>query len=269
VAGVLHGYPAHHAGILVGDRLVAVNGAPYHPIRSFAGQAGRRLTLTVERRPGETVELRVIPELIDGRNMFENAMRASIQVIEQDGHRLGYLRAWSYAGRRYQDIVTGALINGALKDTDAFILDIRGGWGGADPAYLNFFSNRTTAATAVMRDGTSTTFASSWSKPVVLLADDGSRSGKELLAHGFRALDKGPVIGERTAGAVLSGQINALTDGSVLYLAIADVRVDGQRLEGVGVAPDIEVPFDIPYAAGADPQLTRAIAEAINLLGSE
>ena len=107
---------------------------------------------------------------------------------------------------------------------------------------------------------------------MVLLADDGSRSGKELLAHGFRTLGKGPVIGERTAGAVLSGQINALTDGSVLYLAVADVLVDGQRLEGVGVAPDIEVSFDTPYAAGADPQLTRAIAEAIKLsrlLGSE
>jgi len=36
-------------------------------------------------------------------------------------------------------------------------------------------------------------------------------------------------------------------------------RVDGERLEGRGVAPDIEVPFDFRYADGADPQLDRAL----------
>jgi len=31
------------------------------------------------------------------------------------------------------------------------------------------------------------------------------------------------------------------------------------RLEGVGVRPTIEVPFDPVYAAGRDPQLDRAV----------
>jgi carboxyl-terminal processing protease len=35
--------------------------------------------------------------------------------------------------------------------------------------------------------------------------------------------------------------------------------VDGKRLEGVGVEPTIEVKFDSRYAAGADPQLDRAV----------
>jgi carboxyl-terminal processing protease len=42
-------------------------------------------------------------------------------------------------------------------------------------------------------------------------------------------------------------------------LAVEDVLVDGQRLEGVGVTPTIEVPFDSRYAAGGDPQLDRAV----------
>ena len=37
------------------------------------------------------------------------------------------------------------------------------------------------------------------------------------------------------------------------------MTVDGQRLEGVGVTPTIEVPFDPVYAAGRDPQLERAV----------
>ena len=45
--------------------------------------------------------------------------------------------AWSYAGQKYQDILTHVLTNGRLKERDALVLDLRGGWGGASPSYLN------------------------------------------------------------------------------------------------------------------------------------
>jgi carboxyl-terminal processing protease len=45
----------------------------------------------------------------------------------------------------------------------------------------------------------------------------------------------------------------------VLYLASAAVTVDGDVLEGKGVAPDVAVPFDLRYAAGRDPQLEAAL----------
>lgn len=41
--------------------------------------------------------------------------------------------------------------------------------------------------------------------------------------------------------------------------AVMDVLVDGERIEGVGVTPDVEVEFSIPYANGADPPLEKAI----------
>ena len=34
-----------------------------------------------------------------------------------------------------------------------------------------------------------------------------------------------------------------MDNGDLLLLAVADVTVDGQRLEGVGVRPTIEVPW--------------------------
>jgi len=46
-----------------------------------------------------------------------------------------------------------------------------------------------------------------------------------------------------------------------VLLAINDVRLDGKRFEGVGVTPDIEVPFDVRYADGADPQFDRTVME--------
>ncbi len=42
--------------------------------------------------------------------------------------------------------------------------------------------------------------------------------------------------------------------------------IDGKRLEGVGVEPDIVVPFDIRFAAGKDIQLERAKDEIVRLI---
>lgn len=95
-----------------------------------------------------------------------------------------------------------------------------------------------------------------------MLVNEGSRSGKEILAYGFRKYGIGPVVGATTAGAVLQGNLYPIGSESVLYLAIADILIDGQRLEGIGVEPDIAVPFDLPYAQGADPQRNRAVAIA-------
>ncbi|MBC7830504.1 MAG: peptidase S41, partial [Hyphomicrobium sp.] len=61
-------------------------------------------------------------------------------------------------------------------------------------------------------------------------------------------------------GALLAGTAFLLSDGGLLIMAVEDAAVDGERVEGTGVAPSIEVPFDVRYAAGKDPQLDKAIA---------
>ncbi len=265
VTGVFDGHPADKAGILLGDRIVSVEGEPYHPIRSFAGRQGTQVRLSVERRPGEVLDLVVTPAMLNGITLFREAMTESARIIERDGAKVGYIHAWSYAGKAYQEILRNAVLFGELKEADALVLDVRGGWGGASPDYLGLFAKRGIEVTGIRRDGSSFSFGSGWTKPVVLLVDKGTTSGKELLAHGVRALGIGPVVGERTAGAVLAGRFNVLSDGSLLYLAVNDVRVDGVRLEGRGVAPDVEVPFDPAYAAGRDPQLEKAVEVATGL----
>jgi carboxyl-terminal processing protease len=92
-----------------------------------------------------------------------------------------------------------------------------------------------------------------------MLINGGTRSGKEILAYGFKKYALGEVIGTPTAKAVLAATAFLMSDGSLLLLAVSDVRVDGERLEGAGVTPTIDVPFDPTYAAGKDPQLDRAV----------
>jgi carboxyl-terminal processing protease len=47
--------------------------------------------------------------------------------------------------------------------------------------------------------------------------------------------------------------------GNLLYLAVTGLEVDGEILEGPGVAPDIEVARPIPYSGGADPVIEAAV----------
>ena len=270
VSGVLEGSPAAEAGLLVGDRLLSADDQPFHPINSFLGKAGQSVELLVQRSPDDQVELTVTPQMLDGTEMFLDAMRASVQVIEQGDKQIGYVHIWSYAGEQVHNQLKHELFSGQLKDVDSFVLDLRDGWGGASATYLNLYNPNNLSFTATMRDQTSFTSNSAWSKPVVMLVNEGSRSGKELLAYGFRKHGIGPVVGSKTAGAVVGGRPYVMDDGSLLYLAVVDVHVDdNQRIEGVGVEPDIEVPFVVEYAQGADPQKERAIEVALEAMNQQ
>jgi carboxyl-terminal processing protease len=103
------------------------------------------------------------------------------------------------------------------------------------------------------------TYDSKWKKPVVMIINEGSRSSKEIIAYGFQQYKIGTVIGTKTAGAVVAGRPYIMQDGTLLYVAVANVFTNGTRLEGKGVTPDITVTNNLEYAQGADPQKDKAI----------
>ena len=139
------------------------------------------------------------------------------------------------------------------------MLDLRDGWGGANPNYLWPFVAPPLTITSIARDGKRTEYQTAWTMPVCLLVNEGSKSGKEVFARYFRKARRGKIVGSRTAGAVIAGRPFVMADGSLLYLAVSDGLLDGERPEGHGVAPDVEVPFALEYAAGADPQKEQAL----------
>ena len=260
ISGVLDGLPASTAGLVVGDELLAADAAPFHPIKSFASKAGQEVTLTIRRRAdGSPQNVVVVPEQIKPNEAFLKAMEESSRIIDADGMKIGYIHVWSYAGAQYQQLLERELSAGKLKDADALVWDLRDGWGGAEAEYLHLFTGRAPITTLINRDGRKSVANVTWRKPVTMLVNGGTRSGKEILAYGFKEYGVGEVIGSRTAGSVLAGRAYLLSDGSLLLLAVADVLVDDRRLEGVGVMPTIPVPFPLAYAQGQDPQLDRAV----------
>ncbi|MCI5139218.1 MAG: hypothetical protein D3922_12565 [Candidatus Electrothrix sp. AR1] len=148
-----------------------------------------------------------------------------------------------------------------MSKCDALVLDLRDGWGGADLNYLNLFRAPLAETSFRNRDGSTGTYNGVWGKPVALLVNERSTSGKELFTYGFKKLRLGPIIGTKTAGAVLAGRIFLLSIGDALYLAVRDVRIDGIRIEGKGVTPDIIVDRLPLHSLDKDSQLQRAIEE--------
>ena len=75
---------------------------------------------------------------------------------------------------------------------------------------------------------------------VFLLVDRRSGSASEPLAHHLRVTGRATLIGERTAGAMLSAPPHSIGDGWMLVLPEADYyAADGTRLEGNGVPPHV------------------------------
>ena len=69
------------------------------------------------------------------------------------------------------------------------------------------------------------------------------------------------VVGRRTAGAVIVAREYPLPDGGRLQVATEDYRgLDGKRLEGNGVKPDVEVELKLAdVRAGRDRDLDAAL----------
>ncbi|MCP1845185.1 carboxyl-terminal processing protease [Bradyrhizobium sp. USDA 4524] len=258
ITGVIEGTPAQQAGLFAGDVMVFADGAPFEPVQSFRGKVGKEVVLGL-RRAGAFMQLSVTPVEIEPNKMFLDGLKASARIIPANGRRIGYVHVWCYAGSAYQRTLEHLLSQSPLNDADALIWDLRDGWGGAIPGYLDLFNTRAPTMRVTDRNGASELGNVKWRKPVAMLVNGGTRSGKEILAYGFKKYRLGEVIGSRTEGAVLAATA-FLIDRGLLLLAVADVQVDGERLEGVGVAPTIEIQADPASMGLGDPQLNRAIA---------
>ena len=267
VTDVYDGGPADKAGVMAGDEILWVDGKPFDAAATFRGRTAASSILTVRRTShADPITVTVPVARLEPSESLVEATAASAEVIERDGHRIGYLRIWAYTERDMKATIEAA-IAGPLAEADALVLDLRGRWGGAPADAADTFIGGAPDMTLVFRDGKQEIAHARWRKPMVAIIDEGTRSGMEIFAYGLKAHGV-PLVGMPTAGNVVAGRGYALPDDSLLIIAVADVTVDGARLEGNPVTPDVVVPFDVRYAAGRDPQREAAIETLVgNLAG--
>ena len=141
VSSVYDGLPAAEAGVRVGDRLIDVDGIPFHPVRSFAA-SGRptgalERSARTQRRDAATCRYDLV--FWPARRCFTMRSAAVHRSLFAALHKIGYVHVWSYAGQKYQDELAAILRSEEWNDVDALILDLRDGYGGASPEFLSLF----------------------------------------------------------------------------------------------------------------------------------
>jgi carboxyl-terminal processing protease len=225
---VLDGSPADKAGLLVGDRIKRVDGRPYEGYLNFFSRAGQELKLLIDRPGDGEKEFLLTPERKDLYTSYVDATRASKKIIKQGNHTIGYVHLWTGGGAAAEAV--NEILTGELKDVDGLIYDLRDGYGGASFTDLDlFFRPRAGFPDCIskQRDGKVTKERQYFDKPMVVLINSGSRSGKELLAYGFKNTGRAKLVGENTAGAVVAGRLFPIDGKCALYLAVCDIELEG------------------------------------------
>jgi carboxyl-terminal processing protease len=246
--------PAAKAGIAAGDEIVSIEsqeplasarvldsahdpGLPGPKAFALLVQKDERIPVVIRHeRGGATREVVLEPF----ETCLLDAARSSVKVIDVKGHKLSRIHLPHFQTPKIARLLEESL-DGPLAKGEALVLDVRGRGGYANvvnEVLANFKGERPR-----------------WKKPVIVLIDGGTRSAKEVFAWSFRRQGLGRLVGERTAGAVIGCGFEKLFDGSVLMLPIMDVQkmTGGEKLEGVGVEPDVTVdPGPLPYREGRD-----------------
>jgi tricorn protease len=260
--------------IAEGDAVLAINGQRVTPERGPAellvSQANNEVQLTIESAAsGET---RVVTVKALGSEMparyREWVDQNSRYVHEQSQERVGYIHIPDMGNRGFAEFHRSYL---AEYDYPALLIDVRHNGGGMVSSLLLEKLARRRIGYDFHRWGQPIPYPEESPRgPMVALTDEHSGSDGDIFSHSFKLMKLGPLIGKRTWGGVIGiHPRHQLVDGTMttqpeMAFWFKDV---GWNVENYGTDPDIEVditPQD--YVNGVDPQLDRAIAEALRMI---
>lgn len=96
--------------------------------------------------------------------------------------------------------------------------------------------------------------------PLVVLTNGYSASASEILAGAVKDYNIGKLVGTTTFGKGIVQKVIHLSDGSAIKLTVSSYFTpNGNNIHGIGIEPDVEVPFDADlYQDGTDNQLEKA-----------
>ncbi len=101
-------------------------------------------------------------------------------------------------------------------------------------------------------------------RSLALLVSSATESAAEIASYFLQQQKRALIVGARTNGAVLFGELFSLPDGGSFRIPVADfVQADGVRLEHVGVRPDLEL------SASTVSSDTEIVKLAVDLLRSK
>lgn len=266
VVGVFDKSPAKKKGIRPEDVITEVDG------RSIAGDPSDVATAKIKGREGTFVKLTVKTPGKTARQVRVRRERIRVPAVASKlrragGRKFGVLRLASFTSGAHGELVR-EIQKQERRGAQGFVLDMRGNGGGLlDEAVLissAFVPDGTIVTTKGRRRAKrvfEATGETATRRPVAVLVDRGTASASEIVTAALHERLKSPVVGRRTFGKGVFGQIFDLSNGGALDLVVGNYYTPtGRNLNGKGIRPDIRAVDDVDTPV--DEALDRALRAA-------
>jgi len=244
VGSVQPGTPAEAAGILAGDRVVAVRGrdagGDLAGVASLLrGPAGTTVEVVIER-DGEERPVRIVRGEVASDDVVVSRLKSGVVVVRVSEFTRG----------------VGAAVRKAVDDAslereapEGVVLDLRGNPGG-------LLTEAVEVASAFLEGGTVVSYEKRGEPvrhldavgdgntlvPLVVLVDAGTASASEVVAAALQDRNRAVIVGGRTYGKGSVQEPRQLSDGSAIELTVGRyLTPSGRSLDGVGIEPDVVV----------------------------
>ena len=272
--------------LMVADVIVRIEQEPFGPTDTvesrLAGRVGKETMVTIVRSADgqERKELTVLLTPISASELdglkYRAWRRENAELVSQwSGGRIGYIHVESM-GQASLDVFERDLY-AAASGKDGLIVDVRnngGGWTadrllasimvqphaytiprGADPGDVGHYPQ-------------DRLFIQRCTLPMNMLCNEKSFSNAEIVAHAFKTLRRGTLVGQQTYGGVISTGGTQLIDGTWVRLPFRGwYLLDGTDMENHGAMPDIIVTQTPQAESGnVDAQLRAAVEDLMSRL---
>jgi carboxyl-terminal processing protease len=248
--------PAAKAGILSGDQILRINGMSTErmdlqdAINVLRGPAGAKVGLTLLRPSTkeikeytlQRVEIKI--QSVKGERLLPQELTGPF--------RIGYIRLIQF-NEPTADELSKAIDDLQKQGMQALILDLRNNPGGLLNSAVDVCGQFLPPNTKVVSTqgrvssqqhdySTSTVSKPRPNFPMVLLVNEGSASGAEIVAGALKDLRRAVLVGETTFGKGSVQNVLQLPDGSAVRFTTAKYYTPSRQvIQGNGVTPNIRV----------------------------
>jgi carboxyl-terminal processing protease len=236
VIAPLEDTPADRMGIQAGDRIIEIEGVSTEGITAeeavtkLRGKKGTVVHITIQREGiAKPMEYAIVRDVIEIR---------SVPYYGITSNKIGYVRLNRFSETSSYEL-KDAISELLRKEIKGLILDLRGNPGGLLTQAIEVTSvfldkDKLVVETKGKVSSQSRKFFSSGKPlstelPLVVLVDEGSASGSEIVAGAIQDWDRGVIVGASTFGKGLVQSIMQMKDGAALKLTTAKYYIPSGR----------------------------------------
>lgn len=252
--------PAWKAGLKAGDRIVKIGDeltkdlSLNDAVKKLRGDPGTQVTITVLREDEFKIhEYTITREIIKIQDVKDT-------MILDDS--IGYVRLTEFREDSHKEF-RKALDQLKAEGATGLILDLRNNPGGLLNVAIRiteeFLPSGETIVSTKGRHAVQDTVTKSKNTthvtelPMVILLNEGSASGSEILAGALKDNKRAIIVGTKSFGKGSVQSVIPLPDGSGLRLTTSKYFTpSGVSIHGVGIKPDIEIKRVLPPEENSD-----------------